>query len=221
MPLTAAPEQLNNQTTPITAASDQFSLAVIIYLWLTGRPPYLGSPEEIAHLKLTATIVPPTAFNPQITFEQEGALLRALSARPEDRYPSMQSFTNALMATAPARPSQPLPPVFATPTNTSTPSPIPDTPKPPDTTPVEPLPKPEPDIFIPTPEPAPIPEPVPETVPAPAPETAPQPAEPEKPTIEPLPKPEPDIFKPIPETPPIPEPCHRQSHSRNRRLRTR
>jgi serine/threonine protein kinase/pSer/pThr/pTyr-binding forkhead associated (FHA) protein len=105
LPLTAAPEQLGSRVTP---ASDQFALAVILYLWLAGRPPYLGSPEEIEHLKLTETIAPLSSFNPQVTLEQEAVLRRALSVYPEERYPSMKAFANALLATL-TRPSQPLP----------------------------------------------------------------------------------------------------------------
>ena len=101
LPLTAAPEQLGGRLTP---ASDQFALAVILYLWLAGRPPYLGSPEEIEHLKLTETIAPLSSFNPAVTFEQEGVLRRALAVYPEDRYPSLQAFANALTATRTLKP---------------------------------------------------------------------------------------------------------------------
>lgn len=110
LPLTAAPEQLGGRLTP---ASDQFALAAILYLWLAGRPPYLGSPEEIEHLKLTETIAPLASFNPAVTFEQEGILRRALAVYPEDRYPSLHAFANALAATltCPSRliPAQPEP----------------------------------------------------------------------------------------------------------------
>ena len=96
LPLTAAPEQLGGRLTP---ASDQFALAAILYLWLAGRPPYLGSPEEIEHLKLTETIAPLASFNPAVTFEQEGIVRRALAVYPEDRYPSLSAFASALAAT--------------------------------------------------------------------------------------------------------------------------
>ncbi len=105
LPLTAAPEQLGGRLTP---ASDQFALAAILYLWLAGRPPYLGSPEEIEHLKLTETIAPLASFNPAVTFEQEGILRRALAVYPEDRYPSLHAFANALAATL-TRPSRLIP----------------------------------------------------------------------------------------------------------------
>jgi serine/threonine protein kinase len=96
LPITAAPEQLYKRIIP---ASDQFSLAVLIYLWLTGRPPFIGSSEEIEKLKLTETITPLSSFSSNITVEQDGVVLRALSVSPEDRYPSVQAFANALLLT--------------------------------------------------------------------------------------------------------------------------
>jgi serine/threonine protein kinase len=96
LPITAAPEQLGQRVTP---ASDQFSLAVLLYLWLSGRPPYLGSAEEIAEQKLSETIIPLTFFNRQVTPPQEQIIRRALSVYPEDRYPSIIAFAEALMAT--------------------------------------------------------------------------------------------------------------------------
>jgi len=96
LPITAAPEQLYKRIIP---ASDQFSLAVLLYLWLTGRPPFIGSSEEIEQLKLTETITPLSSFNTNITVEQDGVVLRALSVSPEDRYPSVQAFADALLLT--------------------------------------------------------------------------------------------------------------------------
>ncbi len=98
LPITAAPEQLGKRITP---ASDQFALAVLLYFWLTGRPPYLGTPEEIEHLKLSETVTPLTSLNSRITLAQSGILLRALSAYPEDRYPSVLAFADALLKTLP------------------------------------------------------------------------------------------------------------------------
>jgi serine/threonine protein kinase len=96
LPITAAPEQLYKRIIP---ASDQFSLAVLLYFWLTGRPPYIGSSEELEQLKLTETITPLSSFNPNITVEQDGVVLRALSVSPEDRYQSVQAFADALLLT--------------------------------------------------------------------------------------------------------------------------
>src|SRR6266581_2617678 len=107
LPITAAPEQLYQRIIP---ASDQFSLAALLYFWLTGRPPYIGSSEEIEQLKLTETITPLSSFNPNITVEQDWVVLRALSVSPEDRYQSVQAFADALLLTL----SPKTQPVFAT-----------------------------------------------------------------------------------------------------------
>src|SRR6266568_3333385 len=100
LPITAAPEQLGKRVTP---ASDQFALAVLLYFWLTGRPPYLGSPEEIEHLKLTETITPLSTINTRVSIEQDGMVLRALSVYAEDRYPSILAFADALLKTLPPK----------------------------------------------------------------------------------------------------------------------
>lgn len=99
LPITAAPEQFGKRITP---ASDQFALAVLLYFWLAGRPPYLGTPEEIEELKRTEAVTPLTSLNPHITMSQSGILLRALSVYPEDRYPSVLAFADALLKTLPS-----------------------------------------------------------------------------------------------------------------------
>ena len=96
LPFTAAPEQLYSRIIP---ASDQFSLAALLYFWLTGHPPFVGSSEEIEQLKLTETITPLSSFKSNISIEQDGIVLRALSVSPEDRYPSVQAFADALLVT--------------------------------------------------------------------------------------------------------------------------
>jgi serine/threonine protein kinase len=96
LPVTAAPEQLYKRTIP---SSDQFSLAVLLYFWLAGQPPFIGTSEEIQQLKLTEIITPLSSFNSNITVEQDAVVLRALSVSPEDRYPCVQAFADALLLT--------------------------------------------------------------------------------------------------------------------------
>jgi serine/threonine protein kinase/pSer/pThr/pTyr-binding forkhead associated (FHA) protein len=93
--ITAAPEQFGQRVTP---ASDQYALAVMLYFWLTGRLPFLGTPEEIEQLKLTETLSTPTALNLNVPLELEGVIRRALRVYPEERYPSIQTFADALQA---------------------------------------------------------------------------------------------------------------------------
>jgi serine/threonine protein kinase len=94
--ITAAPEQFYKRS---IQASDQFALAVILYYWLVGHLPYIGTSEEIVQLKLTETIRPLSSFNASITLEQEEVIGHALSVSPEDRYQSVQAFADALLAT--------------------------------------------------------------------------------------------------------------------------
>lgn len=91
--ITDAPEQVRGRA---TAASDQYALAVLLYLWLAGQPPFLGSPEEIENAKRNSTIPRLATQNPHITFEQEGIIQRALSGYPDDRYPTILAFAEAL-----------------------------------------------------------------------------------------------------------------------------
>lgn len=117
LPVGAAPEQLGKR---VTAASDQFALAVLLYFWLAGRPPYVGTPEEVEHLKRSETVIPLSKVNTAVTPEQDGIILRALAVQPEQRYPTVLAFAEALLASlsSPAR---------------SQPKPIADLPRPPET----------------------------------------------------------------------------------------
>lgn len=96
--ITAAPEQFESRT---VAASDQYALAVLLFLWLSGRLPFIGSPTEVAQLKHNETIPSLLLINPHVSLQQEGILRRALSAHPEERYPSILAFTQALLASLP------------------------------------------------------------------------------------------------------------------------
>lgn len=90
LPMTAAPEQFKGQVTP---ASDQYALAILLYVWLTGRPPFAGLPAEIEQLKRAGNISMPDRL---LTGEQEEIIRRALNARPDARYPSILAFAEAL-----------------------------------------------------------------------------------------------------------------------------
>lgn len=174
LPVTAAPEQLGGRT---TAASDQYALAVILYFWLVGRLPFMGTVEEVEQLKLTETLPSLTMLNEKVTAQQERVLRRALSVYPDERYPSILAFTQALVSAA----------------NVNHTEPEPVTPSYPD-----PLPQTQPDV------PLPIPTPEPEIVPLP--EKTPEPTEPSIEPV-PAPEvtpPAPDIPQQVPASVPSP-----------------
>ncbi len=228
LPITAAPEQLGKRVTP---ASDQFALAVLLYLWIAGRPPYLGSPQEIEHLKLTESFTPLTSLNQNVSIEQELVIHRALAVYPEERYPSVLAFANALLATLPKqKPTTPLPELITQPGTSpdvdlpphaeprplslTKSTPVSEPPTIPQTQPnivleFEPVPPTDPVLSVepdPLPQPAPdvhqpLPNPATDPVHIPDPEPLPQQAP------EPLPVPAPEpLPQPAPEPLPVPAP---------------
>jgi serine/threonine protein kinase len=78
-----APEQTSGVVDP---RSDQFGCGVVLYEMLTGYHPFdaLGGPVR-----------PPTMFNHDLPPALDSVVLRALSARPEDRFSDMPEFVQA------------------------------------------------------------------------------------------------------------------------------
>jgi serine/threonine protein kinase/tetratricopeptide (TPR) repeat protein len=89
----SAPEQLSGQVSP---ASDQYSLGITVYEWLTGERPFQGTRSQLlfqhqhaAPLPLSDTI---SAISPSI----EAVVGRALAKDPRARWSSVQEFASAL-----------------------------------------------------------------------------------------------------------------------------
>jgi putative flippase GtrA len=106
----AAPEQLSGPATP---ASDQYALATIAYLLLTGRYPFSGNARTLPTALLREPPPPPARFNPALSRAAEAALLRGLEKTPEARFPTATAFARALcealateMSSAPAPPRE-------------------------------------------------------------------------------------------------------------------
>ncbi len=92
-PCYLAPERLHGQTLP---ASDQYSLAVMVYQWLCGACPFEGSVHEICvHHQST----PPPRLQervPSISRAVERVVLKALEKEPQKRFAHVQEFALAL-----------------------------------------------------------------------------------------------------------------------------
>jgi hypothetical protein len=89
----AAPEQLNGAQLP---ASDQHALAAIAYYLLTGAYPARADGPAILQAIAQGSVIPPSQLSPVLTEETDAVLLRALAKRPEQRYPSIEAFAQAL-----------------------------------------------------------------------------------------------------------------------------
>ena len=92
-----APEALSGEV--VTPAADQYSLATIAYLLLTGVLPYTAkSPREMFTQLLSQ---PPTNLNkakPGLQFPTsvEATVMRGLSKNPKDRFPDVLIFARSL-----------------------------------------------------------------------------------------------------------------------------
>jgi serine/threonine protein kinase/tetratricopeptide (TPR) repeat protein len=95
-PKYASPEQFRGQS--VDARSDLFSVGVIFYEMLTGRPPFAGeSFGEIAHSVLQGS---PPALGGSPAISAMGRIVhRALARDPSDRYSSAESMAADLRAT--------------------------------------------------------------------------------------------------------------------------
>jgi serine/threonine-protein kinase len=75
-----------------------------MYCALTGRPPFEGhSPFAVMMAHARDPVTPPRAVRPDVPADLERVVLRCLSKRPEDRYPSCRALGEALAACASAR----------------------------------------------------------------------------------------------------------------------
>lgn len=81
-----SPEQLKGEEA--TPRSDVYSVGVLLYHCLTGRPPFSGDVRELARQHVHESPVPPRKLNRKISPGMEAVILRALAKDPSDRYPS-------------------------------------------------------------------------------------------------------------------------------------
>lgn len=96
-PAYVSPELVQGR--PATPRSDVYSMGVLLYHMLAGRPPFEITGNNVMSL-LNAHVnqpPPPLAdFNPQVPLALESVVLRALSKDPEDRYSTADQMANEL-----------------------------------------------------------------------------------------------------------------------------
>ena len=76
--------------------SDQYSLAIVVYEWLSGSRPFHGSFTEMCTQHIFAPPPPLREKVPHISSDIEHIVLTALTKDPHQRFASVQAFATAL-----------------------------------------------------------------------------------------------------------------------------
>ena len=94
-PAYMSPEQLRGD--PINHRSDVYSLGVILYHMLVGRPPFEAlTTFSLIYQHVEKTPPPLREFNPQVPPEVEAIVLRALAKNPDERFDSSEQMAEAV-----------------------------------------------------------------------------------------------------------------------------
>jgi len=94
-PAYMSPEQCRGEEA--TPLSDQYALGVVLYHMATGTLPYEAeTPMGLVIMHATEPIPPPRDVNPDLPEYVEMVILKALEKEPENRYPSLNAFNEAV-----------------------------------------------------------------------------------------------------------------------------
>ncbi len=88
-----SPEQIQGKPRP---ASDQYSLGIVVYEWLSGDRPFHGSLTEMVGQHLSVPPPPLREKVPTISPNVEKVVMTALDKDPKQRFMNVQAFATAL-----------------------------------------------------------------------------------------------------------------------------
>jgi eukaryotic-like serine/threonine-protein kinase len=96
-----SPEQLRGEDA--TPRSDVYSVGILLYHCLTGRPPFSGDVKSLARQHIHKDPAPPRRLNKRITPGMEAVIMKALSKKPRDRYFSAHAMLDDIELEAPSK----------------------------------------------------------------------------------------------------------------------
>ena len=116
-----APEQVDGR--PVDYRADLYALGIVVYEMLCGRPPFVADSDAATALaRLHAEPVPASIHVDDVPPELDATLARAITRQVQDRFPTAESFRDALLdaeralgAPAPPPVTSPAPPPVTTP----------------------------------------------------------------------------------------------------------
>lgn len=93
-----SPEQARGSIAEIGPHSDQYSVGVVLYEMMCGRPPFSGNPWTIIARVANVRELPPAprSVKPDLPRDLEACCLKAMEKEPHERYPSLQVLADDL-----------------------------------------------------------------------------------------------------------------------------